>query len=299
VVTALAGADIPVMMLKGAAMVLAYYPSHALRPMSDLDVAVPIEHAPRATACLRALGWQPTSGESVDRYRWFHALQFVHPDGGELDLHWHVMVETTAGDGDDLLWQACETVMMAGQAVRVLAPTDQLFHAVLHGVRWNEATPIRWIIDAKQILERRASDIDWSRLVAMSLRLGVSHRMVLGLSYLAARHEVIIPPGTLSALHRHARSWRERLEAAVVLTDLAVHPKHFIQYYFAMLAEFSRVADARLNVFAFAWQFPYYLRFRLNLNGRRDLLGIVAGGMFRRMRLGPARARAPREASPG
>jgi len=283
VVAALSQAGIPVMMLKGAAMLLAYYPSHAQRPMGDLDLAVPIAHAPRAIAALRALGWQPTSGESADHYRWFHAMQFFHPDGGELDLHWHVMVETTAGEGDTLLWDAAESVEFSGQSVQLLAPTDLLFHTVLHGVRWNDATPIRWIIDARQILERRSADIDWTRLLDLSARLAVSHRMALGLAYLSEHHDAAIPPVVLTTLRGGSSSWRERLEASVILTDLADRPKHFLQYYYTMLADFSRVADPRLNALAFAWQFPHYLRYRLKLGGRRELIGLVARGLFKRL----------------
>ena len=50
-----------------------------------------------------------------------------------------------------------------------------------------------------------------------------------------------------------------------------------------MLADFSRVADPRLNALAFAWQFPHYLRYRLKLGGRRELIGLVARGLFKRL----------------
>ena len=285
VVDALTAEGIPVMMLKGAAMLLTYYPSHAQRPLGDLDLAVPMRDAPQAIATLRALGWQPTAGESEDRYRWFHAMQFYHPLGGELDLHWHIMVETTAGDGDALLWEACESTRFADYTVKTLAPTELLFHTVLHGIRWNVASPIRWVIDAHRIVEQRAADIDWARLVSLSRRLGVSHRIALGLAYLVNSHDVAIPRAVLDALQQSPRAWRERLEASVILTDRAHRPKNAVQYYHTILADFSRVADPSLGVLAFAWQFPHYLRYRLNLGGRRELLGVVARGLRKRVGL--------------
>lgn len=199
VVAALASAGVPAMLLKGAAMVHGYYPSRAHRPMSDVDLAVPLEYAPRAMAELRSMGWRSTEEESADRYRWFHALQFVHPDGGELDLQWRVMVETTSGDGEDLLWSNSERVAFAGHEVRVLAPSDLLLHTVTHGVRWNQASPVRWCLDVQQILARRGAEIDWVRLLEMSARLRVSHRLYLGLSYLSRHLDVDIPSHILAS----------------------------------------------------------------------------------------------------
>ena len=281
---ALVAEDIPVMVLKGAAMILAYYPSHAQRPMSDVDLAVPVEHAPRAIAILRERGWLPTAPVSAERIRWFHALQFVHPDGGELDLHWHIMVETTSGDGDAELWRSSESASLGAVPVRVLAPTEMLFHTVLHGVRWNDATPIRWVIDATRILAQRSAEIDWARFDQLAEQLRVSRRVRLGLEFLVRALDASIPESVIGSLARRRPSWRERWESTVTLSGLGERPQSAGQYYQAMLADYSRVAGSDRDVLSLLWDFPYYVCFRLELKGRRYLLGVLLRGIAHRLR---------------
>ena len=54
----LEAADIPVIVLKGAALAQTIYPDIALRPMTDLDLLVKPEHLDRAVELLRAAGYQ-------------------------------------------------------------------------------------------------------------------------------------------------------------------------------------------------------------------------------------------------
>ena len=284
-VAALCGAGIPVMLLKGAPMVLAYYGNHAHRPMSDLDVAVPAERAAEAMRLLQGAGWKPgpMASPTDERMRWTHAMQFVHPEGGELDLHWRVMVEATTPARLDPFWSTREPLQFGDHAVSMLAPTETLFHTVLHGVRWNEATPIRWIADALQVIATRGSDIDWERLCWLAQHLRVTYRLSLGLAYLASHHGVAVPEGALQRLRSTRPAWRERLEARILLADQRRWPKHFSYWYLTLLGDFARVADERLNPVAFVWTFTNYVRFRLELGGRRELVGIVARGLRRRI----------------
>jgi hypothetical protein len=53
----LKAADIPVMVTKGLALACSVYPSPALRPMSDIDLLVPLSDALRALDILTKAGW--------------------------------------------------------------------------------------------------------------------------------------------------------------------------------------------------------------------------------------------------
>jgi len=293
-VIALCDAGIPVMLLKGAPMVLSYYGNHAHRPMSDLDVAVPAEQVLTAMQVLRDAGWRAGAmpDASDERLQWSHAMQFVHPDGGELDLHWRVMVETTTPRTLAPFWETQEPLQFAGRTVSMLAPTEMLFHTVLHGVRWNEATPIRWIADALQIIKVRGLDIDWDRLRWLATELRVTHRLQLGLSYLATYYGIAVPDTVLERMRAIRPKWRERLEAHLLLADQRGWPKHFSYWYFTLLGDFARVADERLNPLSFCWDFTNYVRFRLGLGGRREFIHLAARGVWRRVAGLEARRRA-------
>jgi hypothetical protein len=73
---------------------------------------------------------------------------------------------------------------------------------------------------------------------------------------------------------------------------MADHPRNVTQYYRSLLADYSRIVSSDRHVLSLAWQFPYYLCYRLHLNGRRALIGALIGGLRKRVPLGGARARA-------
>ena len=51
--------SIPVMLLKGAALIPLYYKDWSLRPMNDVDLHVPQKDALKAVALLCQSGWKP------------------------------------------------------------------------------------------------------------------------------------------------------------------------------------------------------------------------------------------------
>ena len=283
-VAALAAAGIDVLLLKGAPLVLTYYGNHALRPMSDIDVCVPHAEAARAVTVLQGLGWRPTSAPVADRYRFFHALQFVHPDGGELDLHWHVMYESLAPGFDDAFWQDTEPLNFLGTPVRQLGPTLALLHQVVHGVRWNPETPVRWIPDSLQILRRRGHDVDWERLLAIAGRMRLTTRLALGLDFLRREMDASIEVARLEQLQRVTTTAVERWENSVILTDTLAIQRQARGNARVILADFARVVDPTQAPLRFAMTLPHYLRFRFGLEGRRELPRMFLRGVARRLR---------------
>jgi len=282
-VEALVARGMDVLLLKGAPLVLAYYRNHALRPMSDLDLCVRPDRATEAVAALTSLGWRPTAEPDSDRFRFCHALQFVHPAGGELDLHWHVMYEACRPGLDDALWADAESLDFGGLAVRQLGPTTLLLHTVLHGVRWNDETPIRWIPDALTILRARGDAVDWTRLVETGRRLAVTHRLGLGLDYLAREFDAAVPGRVLHALRTTTPSLVERLERTVILRDTSDVKSRATGNQWSIVVDLARLVDPVAHPLHFAASYPHYLRFRAGLGGRRDILPMVARGVARRL----------------
>ncbi len=282
-VAALHDAGVPVLLLKGTPLVLAYYRNHAHRPMSDVDICVSHADAKRAIQVVTSLGWTPTSVSTEDRLRFFHALQFIHPDGGELDLHWHVMVETQDDSLDDLFWAATEALDFLGTPTRMLAPTEQFLHTVLHGMRWNEETPVRWIPDALTILYTRADAIDWDRFVTIAKRLKVCLRIRIAIDYLTRVHDAKVPSHVLSALFSARQTLVERIEASVILHDERRWQGNVWLYHWSILADLARKVDPGLSLLRFLRTYPHYLRFRLDLSGRRELIAFVFRAVGRRV----------------
>ncbi len=283
VVAALVAEDITVLMLKGVPMVLSYYGTQALRPMNDADICVAEADLERAMAVLAAAGWQPTQHFDPDHKRFRHALQYRHPDGGELDLHWRVMYETLLPDTASWGWDDTEPLDFLGVPVRQLRPGSMLLHHVVHGVRWNDETPVRWIPDAVTVLRTRGAEVDWPRLVRDARHLRVTLRLRLGLEWLRTRYGVEIPDAVLSELQTVTPTLLERVEARVYLRYHHQYMHTAAGNQMIIVADLCRIADPSRTL-RFLATLPHYLRFRWRLNGRREIVPALWRAALRRAR---------------
>ena len=89
---ALRDLNVPVVLLKGGAYVMAGLPAGRGRLMSDLDILVPRERLPEVEGALSARGWETLEADSYDDYyyrNWTHELPPMrHRDRNtELDVH--------------------------------------------------------------------------------------------------------------------------------------------------------------------------------------------------------------------
>jgi len=216
-VAKLEAAGVKTLTLKGVSLALGYYRNFATRPMMDLDLVVPSEQRDLALQVLEGAGWTPGSivadNEAPDQ----HGRDFRNAAGRELDLHWHCLRETPSADADAWFWASTRPLVFEGVATRQLGPTPMLLHLILHGVRSNEEPPIRWIVDAATVIRADPEAVDWDNLIAFAQTHKVSHRLFLGLNYLATDYGVAIPPRVLQALNSSGVSLVERIENIVYL----------------------------------------------------------------------------------
>lgn len=280
-VAALDSAGIPVLLTKGVPLALSYYRNAALRPMADVDVVVPEVRLSEAFGVLTALGCRGQRPQG-DALRFRHATQLFGPDGAELDLHWRPMYESPVdAPGQDSFFATSELLDFKGTIVRQPDPTHALFLTVVHGLRWNEETPVRWIPDSLTILRTRGADIDWERILHLATTYRVARRLRLGLSYLVESFHAPVPESVQVRLNTLRTSLFERFETRVLLEDDGTFSPSLLRSQMSSLAEYTRHAPAR-NPVTFAVGYTHYLRYRLGLSGRRELLSRVLQGVRRR-----------------
>ena len=286
VVSTLVEKDIPVLITKGVPLALAYYRNLALRPMADVDVVVPEPFLEKALGILKAQGWRgPWPELEVRRFR--HAIGWVGPKGQEFDIHWRPMYESRADAAGDSFFSSSEALDFNGTLVRQPDPTHALFLTVVHGVRFNPETPVRWIPDAVTILRVRGADVDWAKIEALAVSYRVVQRLHLGLSYLARSFDMAVPPEVLDRLRATRKTLFERFESRVVLADDGSLNPSTIRNQLSWLAEYARHTPAR-NPLSFAIGYTHYMRQKLGLSGRRELLGRIMQGVKRKIMNGQA-----------
>jgi hypothetical protein len=203
---------VPVAVLKGAALAAGTYADPGMRPMADVDLLVPLAHAPAVGARLQAAGWRPEKTGP----RWedvsFATMHSVNWERGaeRLDLHWHVLHRCTRAEITELFWARSRPLALPGAAAVQLAPEDALLHVCSHGVQYAVQPPFRWLADAAWILRRAGAEFDWSRVTAMAGRTGTTLALREGLGYAADELRLPVPAGVLAALRSRRVSARER-----------------------------------------------------------------------------------------
>ncbi len=213
--------DIKAVVLKGAVLANLYYPDIGCRPMADLDVLVPSADFLALGNRLLREGWTETDGHSlaafqVDR---MPSFGFRRQDGFSVDLHCHVLHADCSAHADDEFWANAQPWSLKEIPTLMLAPEDQLLHAVSHGVRWCDAAPFRWIADAWFILARNGAAFDWERFLEQARRHEITLPILRGLECMRRIVPPEIPPDVLPRLAAFPVSAR-----AQVYFTVATHP---------------------------------------------------------------------------
>jgi hypothetical protein len=205
VLDALAAANVPAMLLKGAALVETVYADPALREMLDLDILVPSDLMSTATVVLASLGYHPLS-ESEDAEQSRQGIAAHHDPAliGDkeifaVELHRHI---ARTGEASKLViddfWQRARS--SAKGAHRLPAPEDLLLHVCLHFTRnrlgggyqrRNTGGALAQICDIARIIDRE--EVDWAALARAARRYHMDASVFLAL--FAARQLGVAVPG--------------------------------------------------------------------------------------------------------
>ena len=175
---AFATAAVPVMALKGSALVAHRFVDRSVRPMEDLDILVPPDRVADAMDVLERLGMRASP------FRRDSLLQRVVPqaelpgsafrtaDGDYVDLHWNAMHLDRRRDADVQMWQRSRPIDFEGAPIRVPDPVDLVLQICGHGAQDGGAALLRAVVDTAIVI-RATTPFDWAALLA---RAG-HHRM--------------------------------------------------------------------------------------------------------------------------
>jgi len=184
-------AGIRMMVLKGVALVLAYYHDPALRPMNDMDILIGRADLKAADELLKSLGWKRKIKSNIGNIaKVLHSAAYLSEDGFELDLHWNSMFMPYKEDVYGL-WRDAEHVEHKSMKVSVPGPEDQIILNCVHGVMWNLLPPIRWIPDMVKIIETRK--INWEKVYEKAASSGLRYALAARLSYLKTNFRCAVP----------------------------------------------------------------------------------------------------------
>ncbi|HEV8096572.1 MAG TPA: nucleotidyltransferase family protein, partial [Burkholderiales bacterium] len=175
---ALAAVGVPIVLLKGAAYLIAGLAAARGRVFSDIDILVPQGALPNVEATLLLHGWHTSKTTAYDqRYyrRWMHELPPLRHISRQtvLDVH-HAILPITARLKPDSAKLFAASRSIAGEPrLRVLAPIDMVLHSATH-LFCNEdvGNSLRDLVDLDSLLREFAGEESfWPRLTVRAAEL--------------------------------------------------------------------------------------------------------------------------------
>lgn len=201
---ALDGLDVPIVLLKGAAYLMASLPPFRGRVFADLDILVPEERIDEVEQRLLAGGWEGAEMDAYDEryYRnWAHEIPpLTHPArNNEVDIH-HTIVPRVSRPTPDAsaLLEAAQP--LDDPRLKTLGPADMVLHGAVHLFHEEFKYGLRELLDLSDLLGhfgRREGF--WGSLLPRAQRHGLERPLYYVLRYSERVLKTSIPPAIMNA----------------------------------------------------------------------------------------------------
>jgi hypothetical protein len=252
---ALAAADVPVVVLKGAALADAVYGNAAVRPMCDVDLLVRRGDLAAARRAFEGLGFGLARAETHPGALAEHENEVVLCKAGPIaafvDLHWSLFDSPYYQQqiAMDWFWDTALPVRVADMPAKILGPEAQIIHLCGHLGLHHASHGLLWWNDVAEVLVRYRDRIDWPALLRQTER----NQLVLPvrdvLTRAAAEWKAPVPGTVLERLRSTQPSPAERLAAVGFSAAGRPAGRRFWADLAAMPGWRPRLRFARTNLF--------------------------------------------------
>lgn len=207
IAAALRDAAVPVILLKGAAYLIADLPAARGRMFSDIDILVPRHALPIVESALMLAGFATTHLNAYDqRYyrRWMHELPPMQHVKRltVVDVHHTIVADISGVHVDvDALFRAA-VPLTEPRGFHVLGPVDMVLHSATHLFRNEELTRgYRDLVDLDALLRHFGNDARfWAALPLRASQLGLSRPLYYALHWASHLFETPVPATVASAV---------------------------------------------------------------------------------------------------
>jgi hypothetical protein len=205
---ALESVGCPIILLKGAAYVLAGLPAASGRLFNDVDILVPHESLGAVEAALMLAGWHAQAQDIYDeRYyrKWMHEIPPMQhvKRGSVLDVHHAILPHTARYHPDPGKLRTAAIPAPAEPNLWVLAPVDMVLHSACHLFHDGELTHGLRDLSDLDLLLRHFSELPgfWERLPQRGVELELTCPLFYALRYVRHFFQTSVPPSVDAALH--------------------------------------------------------------------------------------------------
>ncbi len=228
--------DFPVILLKGAAYVMAGLPCAHGRLVSDVDIMVPKSSLATLEQILQKHGWETVKNSDYDQkyYRqWMHELPPLRHRlrGTILDVHHTILPETSRLKPDPALLIAASRPV-PNTPFHIFCPADMVLHSATHAFQEELGNPLRDLLDLHELLTHfSAQEPDfWETLPPRARQLGLTRPLFYALRYTRRFLHTAVPETVTQDLKNAGPPWpilplMDRLLDALTLAE---HPRHTV-----------------------------------------------------------------------
>lgn len=206
---ALAQIGIPIILLKGAAYVMARLPAADGRLFSDIDIMAPKDRLNAVEAALMLHGWATSHHDAYDQhyYRaWMHELPPMQHIKRltVIDVHHAILPETAAIHPDPEKLRAAASGLDGYHDLMVLAPCDMVLHSATHLFHGGELEHgLRDLVDIDSLLRHFGSTTSfWPELIERAEELELTRPLFYALRYTALMLHTPVPMETAARISR-------------------------------------------------------------------------------------------------
>lgn len=204
---ALAKIEVPIVLLKGAAYVMADLPAAKGRIFSDIDILVPKQDINAVEQGLFAAGWVTTHLNSYDQryYRqWMHELPPMqhHQRRSVLDVHHNILPETARAHPDAGSLLAAVKPIDETKKLYMLSPEDMIIHSATHLFFEGEFEHgLRDLLDMHDLISHFAdNDHFWPRLASRAQSLTLQRPVYYALTQVKRLYHTAVPEEVITRL---------------------------------------------------------------------------------------------------
>ena len=203
--------DVPVVILKGGAYVMADLPAAQGRVFSDIDILVPKGDIEAVEQGLFAAGWVTTHLDKYDQryYRqWMHELPPMqhHQRKSVLDVHHNILPETAKAKPDAQLLLADIKPLDKAKNLYVLSPVDMIVHSATHLFYDGEFNHgLRDLHDMHDLIcAFKAEENFWQQLLVRASQLGLGRPVFYALKHVKRLYHTDVPDDVLQRMEQGA-----------------------------------------------------------------------------------------------
>lgn len=230
---ALEKVGVPIILLKGAAYVMAELPAAQGRLFSDVDIMVPKSSINAAEAALMLHGWAASHHDAYDQryYRnWMHEIPPMQHMKRltVIDVHHAILPETAYVHPDPVKLRAAARNLEGHDHLQVLAPVDMVLHSathLFHEGEWDHG--LRDLVDLDSLLRHFSNLLEfWPELVERAKELELTRPLYYALRYSTQILQTPIPAEVIreAEIGRPSRLVRLFMDSLFSRALMPIHP---------------------------------------------------------------------------